>query len=223
MRRRRFLAAGGAASLVKPAYAQSLPVPPGNAISFKILRNGTPVGEHFLNFTRKGEDLTVEIHIRLKVAFAGIPVFGYHASATERWSGGVFQSLDSAVNHNGTHLEVHAHKVAGGYAVVGVNHSNPAKSYPAYTAPPDTLPLTYWNKAILQATVLNIETAHSYPVIVRSPGWNSLPTANGGHLEAQRFNITGKLHLSVWYDRMAQWSGLEFHVNGDETYEKIIS
>jgi hypothetical protein len=222
MDRRRFIMAAGASALAGPASA-ALPVPAGNEIGFKVLRNGSIVGEHHIKFTESGDQLTAQINFGLVVTFAGITLYRYAGQATEIWSGDVFQSVQSAVNNNGTLLEVHAHKTAAGYDVVGVNHNNPAKSYPEYTAPPDTLPLTYWNKQILSATLLNIQTAHSYKPIVNSPGWNQLPTANGGTLTAQRFDLTGKLQLSVWYDINDQWSGLEFHVSGDETYQKITA
>ena len=74
---------------------------------------------------------------------------------------------------------------------------------------------------MLNGTILNIQTAHSYPAIVSSPGWNKLPTANGGFIIAQRYDVTGKLHLTVWYDQSNQWSGLQFQINGTESYEKI--
>jgi len=221
MDRRLFLLSAGATALAGPAFGDNLPVPPSGQIGFKVLRNGTPIGEHHLNFTRSGDDLAVDIAVALDVYIAGIRFFHYTLAATERWSGGVFQSLESKINHNGTMLEVQAHKVAGGYDVQGINHSDPSKNYPEYTAPPNTMPLTYWNKAMLNGNILNIETAHSYPAVVNSPGWDELPTAEGGTLLAQRFDVSGKLHLTVWYDRNNQWSGLEFHVSGDETYEKI--
>jgi hypothetical protein len=59
-------------------------------------------------------------------------------------------------------------------------------------------------------------------VTVNSPGWNRLPTANGGTIVAQRFDVTGKLRLSVWYDQTNTWAGLAFSVNGNETYQKIV-
>lgn len=221
--RRGFLAGAAAACVAMPAWADDLPVPPGGRIGFKVLRNGTPIGEHHLTFTRSGDDLAVDVAVGLDVYVAGIRFFHYTLAATERWSGGVFQSLESKINHNGSMLEVHARKVAAGYDVVGINHANPAKNYPEYTAPANTMPLTYWNKALFGGTILNVETAHSYPAVVTPAGWNSLPTAGGGTLVAQRFNVTGKLHLSVWYDQNNQWSGLEFHVSGDETYQKIMT
>lgn len=216
MDRRRLLVSAGAMAVAGPAFADMLPVPPNNHLAFKVLRNGTPIGEHHLDFTRNGDDLRVDINVAFLVRLAGIPVFRYTGTAAEQWSGGVFQSLDSKVNDNGNHLEVHARKTASGYDVMGTH-------VPHYTCPPNTLPLTYWNKAMLNGTILNIQTAHSYPAIVHSPGWNKLPTANDGFIVAQRFDVTGKLHLSVWYDQTNQWSGLAFNVDGDERYEKITA
>jgi hypothetical protein len=85
------------------------------------------------------------------------------------------------------------------------------------------MPLTYWNKKLIYGNILNIQTAHSYRVNVATPGWNKLPTADGGSIVAQRFDLTGKLRLSVWYDQYNSWSGLEFRINGDETYQKFTS
>jgi len=214
--RRQLLWGAGAACVAGPALAAGLPVPAAREIGFKVLRNGSVIGEHHLKFSGDDDDLTVEINVALLVTLAGIPVFRYNGAATERWSGGIFSSLDSKVNDNGNQLAVTARKIDAGYDVQGTH-------VPRYTCPPNTMPLTYWNKAMLNGTILNIQTAHSYPATVTSPGWNNLPTAGGGTVLAQRFDVTGKLHLSVWYDQMNQWSGLEFHVSGDETYQKIVA
>jgi len=214
MDRRQFLM--GAAAFAMPI------IPAGRQLGFKVLRNGSPIGEHHLNFSGTAENPIIDINIALAVKFAGITVFTYALKATETWEDGGFSRLHSVVNDNGTMLEVEAHKVADGYLVTGTNHSNPDKSWPQYTAPPDTLPLTYWNKQMLNGNILNIQTAHSYRVTVNSPGWNKLPTANGGTITAQRFDLTGKLRLSVWYDQMSTWSGLAFSINGDESYQRIV-
>ena len=216
MDRRRFLAGAGATAVAGPVFADALPVPPNSHLAFKALHNGTPMGEHHLQFTQNGDELRVDINVAFLVRLVGIPIFRYVGTATERWSGGVFQSLDSQINDNGKQFEVHAVKVAGGYNVRGT-HVSP------YLCPPNTMPMTYWNRAMLYGTILNIQTAHSYPAIVNSPGWNRLPTADSGFIVAQRFDVTGKLHLSVWYDQTNQWSGLAFNVLGSETYEKITS
>jgi hypothetical protein len=211
---------GDAAGSIATARAQSagLPVPFSGKIGFKVLRNGTSVGEHHLTFTQAGDQLLVDIEAALVVRVAGIPVFRYSVSAQEHWAGSAFCGVNSKVNHDGTKLEVHASPIAGGFAI----QSTKAGNY-SYTGQPAMLPLTYWNKAMLDAMILNIETGRHYPAIVNSPGWNYLPTAEGGKLLAQRFDVTGKLHLSVWYDQYAQWAGLEFNVAGDISFQKFVS
>jgi hypothetical protein len=203
-------------SFLLNASAYVLPIPTGNEMHFKVLRNGTAIGDHLISFNRSGDDLAISITASLLVKIAMIPVFRYALTATERWSNGVFQTLDSAVNFNGAPLEVHAERVADGYNVRGTH-------VPLYKAPANTLPLTYWNRAMINGTILNIQTAHSYPVKVSSPGWYNLPAANGGTITAQRFNLTGKLRISIWYDQNNSWSGLEFQKNGDISYQKYKS
>jgi hypothetical protein len=214
MDRRRFLL--GAAAFAMPI------IPPGRALAFKVLRNGSVIGEHHLAFSGTQENPIVDINVMLQVKFAGITIYNYTLAATETWENGGFSRLHSVINNNGTMLEVEAHKIPAGYLVTGINHSNPDKSWPQYTAPPDTLPLTYWNKQMLKGNILNIQTAHDYRVNVASPGWNALPTANGGTIVAQRFDLSGKLRLSVWYDQTDTWSGLAFSINGNETYQRIV-
>jgi len=215
-------AALGVAGLAGPAQAQAvggaLPIPAGGAIGFRILHSGTPVGEQHLTFTQNGDQLKVDINAALVVKVMGVSVFHYTCTATERWSGGEFVGVDSQVNHNGTPLEVHASPIPGGFAI----KSTKAGNY-TYTGPLKMLPLTYWNKAMLGAMILNIETGRHYPAIVNSPGWNYLPTAEGGQLLAQRFDVTGKLHLSVWYDQFMQWAGLAFNVGGPVSFQKFAS
>ncbi|WP_297371737.1 DUF6134 family protein [Acidocella sp.] len=218
MNRRTFALGLAAAGVAGGARAAGLPVPPSGRIGFRVLRNGVPIGEHHLKFTQDGAALNVEINADLVVKVLGVPVFHYTLQALERWEGQSFVGLDSQVNHNGARYEVHAAPVAGGFAV----RSTKAGDY-VYTGQRPMMPLTYWNKAMLEAEILNVETGRHYPAIVNSPGWNYLPTAEGGQIVAQRFDVTGKLHLSVWYDQTSQWAGLAFSVDGHETFEKITA
>ncbi|MBU6449405.1 MAG: hypothetical protein KGQ26_07255 [Rhodospirillales bacterium] len=217
LERRGFLAGAAALAVPKPMLATALPVPSGGTLHFKILRNGTPVGEHHVRFTHSRNCLRVDTNAEMVITVAGIALFHYQCRVSEYWSGGVFTRLDSKVNHNGTPLAVQADQISGGYAIC----STKAGDY-QYTGNPPMLPLTYWNQAMLRAMILNVETGRHYPAVVNSPGWNKLPTANGGTVVAQRFNVTGKLHLSLWYDQENQWSGLEFHVAGNEVFQKYV-
>jgi hypothetical protein len=203
--------------LAWPARASALPVPPAGEIRFKVLHSGTPCGEHQVTFTQTGDQLRVDTNATLVVRVAGIPVYHYSVTASEYWCAGAFCGLDSHVNHNGTLFEVHAKPIPGGFAI----QSTKAGNY-EYTGQPTLMPLTYWNKAMLNAMILNVETGRHYPAIVDSPGWNYLPTAEGGQLVAQRFDVTGKLHLTVWYDKDGQWAGLQFNAAGLISLQKFV-
>ena len=130
MDRRFFIAAAGALGLARPAFADALPVPPGGRVAFKVFRNGTEVGEHEVTFSGGGENLTATTNFDFVVTIASIPVYRYTLTATEIWSAGVFQSLATQVNNNGTMLEVHARKTASGYDVTDINQNDPSESYP---------------------------------------------------------------------------------------------
>ena len=221
LERRGFLAGAAALTAAPWAPAQAAPappVPPSGQMRFQILRNGSPIGEQLMTFTQDGDGLKVDIQADMVVTIAGIPVFRYRGHAVEQWRGDAFVGLQSQVNHNGTLLSVQASPIPGGFAV----QATKAGDY-QYTGTPPMLPLTYWNRAMLQAMILNVETGRHYPAIVNSPGWNKLPDANGGTILAQRFDVTGKLHLSIWYDQQNQWSGLAFHVDGYEMFRKYVA
>lgn len=214
--RRGFLA-GAAALIATPAVASS-PVPTSRAMRFKIFRNGTPIGEQSMTFTQSGNNLRVDSHADMVVKIAGIPIFHYRAEIVELWQDDMFQQLDSRINHNGETLTVLANPIPGGFAI----ESTKAGDY-HYTGSPKMMPMTYWNKAMLDSMILNVETGHHYPAIVSSPGWNWLPMVGGQKVLAQRFDITGHLHFTVWYDQNDQWAGLTFDVHGHELFQKYAS
>lgn len=216
--RRSFITKTAAFAAVPTAASALLPIPASNEMHFKILRNGTPIGEQFMKFTQNGSSLQVETQADMVVRIAGIAVFHYHAEVLEHWVDGVFQRLDSQVNHNGTKLMVAANPIQDGFAI----ESTKAGDY-QYTSKPKMLPMTYWNKAMLDSMILNVETGHHYPAVVNSPGWSWLPTAEGGTILAQQFDVTGHLHLTLWYEQSGQWAGLAFHVDGQEVFQKYVA
>lgn len=221
IKRRGFLAAAGAATFITPLAARassSLPVPANREMHFKIFRNGTPIGEQFMSFTQVDNKLTVNSTADMVVRIADIPIFRYRAEVVEQWVDGKFNQLESHVNHNGEPLVVTANPISNGFAI----ESTRAGDY-QYTGSPAMMPMTYWNKAMLDSMILNVETGHHYPAIVNSPGWNWLETVEGGKILAQRFDITGHLHFSIWYDQDEQWSGLTFQVHGQEMFQKYAT
>lgn len=215
-RRSLLLGAGAACLPLSRARADALPVPPGDEIAFAVIRNGSKIGEHHIAFTRAGDALTTQITVDLLVKMLDIDMFRYTLSAQEHWSNGAFQAVASKVNYNGTPLSVEAARANAGFKVQGT------KVQP-YVAPPSMMALSFWNKAMLMAPVLNLQTGHTDFVKSTSPGWNNVPTANGGTILAQAFVQSGVLHETIWYDEHGQWSALLFDHKGHIQYEKIIS
>lgn len=220
MERRRFLTGLSTSVLLTPTAAKAalLPVPASLKMRFKIFRNGSYIGEQVTTFTQDGTTLKVESHADMVVRIVGIPVFHYQANVIEYWLDGEFHQLNSQVNHNGEQRSVLAHKIPDGFAI----ESTRAGDY-IYTGAQKMMPMTYWNKAMLESMILDVETGHHYPAIVNSPGWERLSTVEGGKILAQRFDVTGHLHFTVWYDQEKQWSGLAFHVDGQEMFQKYSS
>lgn len=222
LQRRGFL--GGATALITAADSMAAPLRPMPAmpktgrLHFKILRNGLAIGEQFVSFTQNGATMRVETSSDMLVRILGLPVFRYSAQVSEYWLNGQFDHLQSKVNHNGEQLNVAAHAIPGGYAI----ESTKAGDY-TYTGVQKMLPLTYWNKQILNAMLLNIETGRHYPATAASAGWEHVPTAEGGQVLAQRFNLTNHLHLTLWYDQADIWSGLAFNIAGHEMFQRYMA
>lgn len=220
---RRGVLGGAAALMAAPAVRAAAPVEPlmsvpsSGLLRFKILRNGASIGEQLVTFTQNGSNLMVETNSDMLVRVLGVPVFRYQARVREDWVAGTFSHMQSRVLHNGDQLSVAAHQIAGGYAI----ESSKVGDY-TYTGAQQMLPLTYWNKQMLNAMLLNTETGRHYPATSTAAGWDAVPTAQGGTLTAQRFNLTDHLHLSIWYDQQDEWSGLSFDVAGHEVFERYV-
>lgn len=196
------------------ATAVVLPIPKGQRLGFEVFRNGRKIGEQNLHFTRSGTALTVHNQVNLRVTLLDIPVFHYSGHITEHWRDSEFQKAESAINDNGTEHRLLVERQSGGIAVSG-NHTK------HYMAPPDALPLTYWNKAMLKGPMINMQTGHTDEPTVTSKGWFKLPTAAGGSVTAEQYKLSGSLDISVYYDRNNQWEGIAFNHSGHITYRPM--
>ena len=71
-------------------------------------------------------------------------------------------------------------------------------------------PTTHWNVGILSSDrVLNTVTGNLNDVTVQPIGWDVIETAYG-KLRVQKYQYTGGLYVSVWYDPDGRWVKMEF-------------
>jgi hypothetical protein len=214
---RRGLISGTGLAIALPRAAQAaLPVPPGDRIGFRLVRNGDVIGSHALGFTRQGDTLVVSVAIDIQVKLLGIPLYRYSHRATERWQGDRFMSIDSRTDRDGSPRTMQALRGPDGLVHVTGTLTEP------YVAPEGVLPSTYWNKAMLRPQLINSENGRLMQLPLTPGNIESVPMASGQTIQARRYDYGGELDLVLWYDMADQWAHLEFTKDGTPIiYQKL--
>jgi len=213
------MSAGMAAAVVAcgadGAFA-ALPVPAGNALSFRIMRKGSQIGTHTLNFTGSGGDLSVAIAVDMAVYLGPVRLFHYKHRTTERWQNGTFESLDSKTDFDGEPAFCTVRREGGQLAVDGSKSGK-------YNAPGGILAATHWNKAELAGPMINPENGLMLHPKISDAGAANVALASGATVAARKYDWRGKDALNLWYDKEAEWVALKATTAKGEvlTYEKL--
>ena len=205
------LAVPDALAVTAPARADaggSMPdLPPGDAIAFRILRDGSEVGLHRIAFERRGRTRIARVAIDIAVTYAWITVFRFAHRAEETWQGGRFRGIGSHTDDNGTEAWMRtADDAAGGFHVAG-SGTEP------YAAPPGALPSTYWNPAVLNAPLISSQDGKLCLQRVVAGEVEQVPCA-GAPVLARRYEMHGDIDLEIWYDLQDQWAHMRLRRDG---------
>jgi hypothetical protein len=92
--------------------------PPSN-LSFRALRNGSPIGVHTVSFRQDGERLVVRTRIDISVKVLLFTAFQLKHDAEEVWQAGRLVTVKSTTDDNGTRLQVSGSAVEGGFRIIG--------------------------------------------------------------------------------------------------------
>jgi hypothetical protein len=198
---RRPLLAGLTALPLAQARA-GLPVPAGSRLAFHIIRKGSTIGEHSIDFAQAGDLLTVSVAADIVVGLGPIAFFRYSHRATEQWQAGQVVSVDAKTNDDGTPRHMSARRDESGLVVEG---STAAR----YVAPPRSLPATHWNRAMLDAPFINTEDGRLMSPRVTPVGMENFEVT-GGSLQCQHYAVRGDANLDTFYDLTPGWVGLRF-------------
>ena len=217
--RRHLLAATGAtllAGLDLAAQAADLPVPPNGEIGFRILRNGSDVGRHQLNFEQDGDQLRVRIEIDIRVGIGPVALYRYQHHGTEIWQGGVLVRMDSHTDDDGDPENMRAERGPDGLHVSGSKTDS-------YVAPPGTLCSTYWNRAMLQSRIISSQDGRLFTEQITKIGASLVMMAGGdSEMTAIQYQLRGDLPIDIWYDQDGQWAHLTFTKRGSNiVYVKL--
>lgn len=205
----------GRRGILTMAASLALPVPKDDRLAFDVYRNASRIGWQHVRFRHAGDELRVDTHVDLHVSLLDVRVFHYRAHIVEHWRGNSFRKASSAVNDDGAKSTLLVERVSDGIAISGTRRKR-------YIAPPDALPLTYWNKAMLDGPMINMQTGYTDTPDITKEGWFRLPAEPAGAVTALKYRLTGPLHLAVYYNRANTWSGLAFHRDGHITYRPVL-
>lgn len=88
-------------------------------LSFRALRNGSPIGTHTVTFRRDGERLVVTTRIDIVVKVLLFTAFHLKHEAEEVWQSGRLTALKSTTDDNGIRLQVSGTAVPDGFRLIG--------------------------------------------------------------------------------------------------------
>lgn len=197
---RRALLLAGATITAREASA-ALPVPPGSALAFRLIRHRSDIGRHTLTFERHGDTLTVRVTVDALVTFLSIPIARYVQRAVEVWQAGVLVSVTGETSKNAQREWVNARRGSDGLMVFG------SKTH-LYIAPEPVGCTSYWNRRLLGGPMISLEDGVLLrPKVVEKPTEN-IPTASGASIPANRYNLSGPFQVDLWYDKADTWASL---------------
>jgi hypothetical protein len=212
---RRAVLLAGAGLVARPAGA-ALPVPPADALAFRLIRHGSEIGRHTLTFIPGVDGVTVHVAVDALVTFLSLPIVRYRHRVVETWQGGVLLGLDGETDKNGRHEWMNARRTDEGLVVLGSKTER-------YIAPERAVGTTYWNRRMLEGPMISLEDGVLLRPEVARRGVETIPLASGARIAAEHYNLSGAFDIDVWYDRTDTWAGLAFTVADGSTvhYERL--
>ncbi len=174
--------------------AQAAMVPAGGELDFTVLRDGSDVGSHVIDFHRNGDQLEVDIKTRIAVKLAFITVFRFEHDGHEVWQDNKLVSMETKTNDDGDeHTLVAKADGNGELDIVGDGQERRAKD--------SVIPASLWNSTFLESkellnslvgTDLNIDVAYKGEEQVK---------VNGAEVPAKHYSMTGDFERELWYDK----------------------
>lgn len=188
----------------------------GRDLRFRVLRHGSPVGEHRVAFRREGDRLVVDTHVDIAVKILFFTAFYLKHDAQEIWQSGRLVSVTSATDNDGTRLEVSGNAVHNGFRIVGVRGP--------FLAAADLLTTnSLWDSRIVRESKL-IDVQHGGEVgMAAKPLGNEQVETPRGIVHASRHQmITPHYAGSVFYDGDNAWVKALVELKG-ETLEYVLA
>jgi hypothetical protein len=194
----------------------ALPVPPGNSLTFRLMRHGSEIGRHALTFDRRGNALTVHIAVDARVTLLSVPVVRYTLRAVETWQGDTLTGVTSETDKNGRHQWVNARRSTEGLVVLGSQTQR-------YIAPEPAGCTSYWDRRVLARPMISMEDGVLLRPNVSVRNAETIQLASGESVPADHYSLSGAFKVDLWYDRTDTWASLAYTAADGSTvqYERL--
>lgn len=215
--RRQVLGGIGASALVgTPALGagQGLIDAYPEILKFRVTRDGNPIGTVMERFRTIGDDIRVDVYIRLEVDVLFFTAFRYEHRSREIWRRGRLVRLDTVTDDDGDAQMVRARADAGKLAVSG-----PAGQL---SAPAAIFPSSYWHPRFVEQTrMLDSQRGRLLEIRCDRVGDERI-VALGREIDAARYRMSGDIDLDFWYSADGVWQKMAFTIKGgDMEYVRV--
>jgi hypothetical protein len=143
-----------------------------------------------------------------------VPVYHHVQRCTEHWKADRFVALESATTSNVSSQTVTARRMADGVRI------EPAEGQP-YTASPDILPLTHWNRFAYQGPLFDPQGGKLLKETLVTRADDAIQQADGSSIRVTRWSVTGDGVMDDYYDAGGVWAGLHVKVRDGSQVEYL--
>lgn len=173
----------------------------GGDIAFEIRRDGEPIGHHWVEFDRIGDEFQAVSRVDLAVDAA---LYDYYFDYRSRdiWRDGQLLSLETTIDDDGDMSRISAWRSGEDLVVDG-----PAGIFDVV---PEVFPTNHWNQAAISGQMmLNTLTGEVMRSNFLPLGEETIETATGKRA-AIKYLLTLDRDIEIWYDRAGRWVSLRF-------------
>jgi uncharacterized protein DUF6134 len=185
--------------LFGPLLCVRADAPAHRDLRFRVLRNGSPIGEHRVTFRPDGDRLTVETRVEIAVKVLFFTAFRFKHHAEEVWWSGRLVSVTSTTDDNGTLLQVSGVAVADGFRIVG-------DEGPFLAAPHLLTSNALWNSRIVrEKRLIDVQRGGEIGLVTKRLGDEDVNTSSGT-VRASRYHIITPYYAgSIFHDSDGRW------------------
>jgi hypothetical protein len=159
------------------------------------------IGQHQVGVRYEGRRVVVEHATQLRVRLLGITAHEREFRCTEVWQGERLIAFEALTIDNGERFEVKAQAVG--------DHLMIDSAAGRIMAPADTVPSQpALERAASRSVVFDVRTGETLAATTRFAGREWLKLGSGAPVETTRYETTGELEQTVWYDTnglFARW------------------